>query len=163
MLKDNLLKTRVSTLASLRHASSPPTQSFDGGDGGGTTTSANRYGWRSGVCGGVAHVERGRPRDVRRWRLLVAAMQLRLCLDASAANGEEILLWMIVFKTSSSPLRSQPTRPAADLKFLLSNDASKWIVTLAIFPDRNFVSSAHSLAHPFLEKSLCCPYTLPSK
>ncbi|KAK5835239.1 hypothetical protein PVK06_010926 [Gossypium arboreum] len=43
---------------------------------------------------------------------------------ASAANGEETLLWRVDFKTRSSPIRPQTTRPVADLKLLLSNTAS---------------------------------------
>lgn len=50
--------------------------------------------------------------------------------NASAANGEETLLWRVDFKTRSSPVKPQTTRLVADLKFRMSNATLNWIVIL---------------------------------
>ncbi|KAG4163371.1 hypothetical protein ERO13_D01G168100v2 [Gossypium hirsutum] len=46
---------------------------------------------------------------------------------ASAANGEGTFLWITIFNTSRFPIISQPTKPVADLKVLLSSAASNLI------------------------------------
>ncbi|KAH1073601.1 hypothetical protein J1N35_025929 [Gossypium stocksii] len=46
-------------------------------------------------------------------------------------NRDNIVEWSIVFETKNSPISPYTTRPKVDLKYLLSNAASKQIATVA--------------------------------
>ncbi|TYH25942.1 hypothetical protein ES288_A03G209900v1 [Gossypium darwinii] len=51
---------------------------------------------------------------------------------ASATNGDEILLWRIVFEALNSPIWSRTTKLEADLKHLLSKATSNCTIVLVV-------------------------------